>query len=554
MKSILSVLFISFLSLSGIAQTTGSVNIVFRGVTKTTSNYEVVIDESRYFSNTNTKNTPNYKITLNNVATGSHMLKVYRLKNNNPANNTNSQNTLVYSNNFVVRPGYDMNITVLANGRVQFSESMAAASTSAGSTVQVSTAEFNRLLQNIQNQRSQSLKAEIVRDAFINTDNHFSTTQIRQLLTGITSESDRLDLAKLSYSGATDPVNFPRLSNLFNSVSKREEFSEFIRLNEGQAANGSVKVQISDANFSRLLLSVKDKWSQSLKGEAIRDAFVSSNNYYTVSQVRQLLTLITSESDKLDLLKLSYKSVSDVNNYGSLSDLFASASYRNEFNDFVRLNGGIAVNTGVKAQMTDTDFNQLLQSVNGKWSQSLKSDAIRDAFINTNNYFSTAQIRQLLVLVTSETDRLELAKQSYRSVMDPANFIQLSNLFTSGSNREAFNNYVSLQTGVAVGTAVRTPMPASEFSVLMLSVRSNLLQILKISAEREIFANPANYFTSAQVKQLISLINAEPARLELARLSYRTVTDPANFSQLNDLFKLQSSKDELAEYVRTFQP
>ena len=96
-------------------------------------------------------------------------------------------------------------------------------------------------------------------------------------------------------------------------------------------------------------------------------------------------------------------------------------------------------------------------------------------------------------------------------------------------------------------------MPSNEFSLLLLSVRSNLLQILKISAEREIFANPANYFTSAQVKQLISLINAEPARLELARLSYRTVTDPTNFTQLNDLFKLQSSKDELAEYVRTFQ-
>ncbi|MEJ7780277.1 MAG: DUF4476 domain-containing protein [Daejeonella sp.] len=552
MKSILSLLFVSFLSLTGVAQTTGSVNIVFRGITKTTSNYEIVIDENRYFSNTNTKNTPNYKITLNNVATGSHTLKVYRLKNNNPAYNTNSQNTRVYSNNFIVRPGYDMNIAVLANGRVQFSEE-AAATTPSGSHAPLTTAEFNRLLQNIQNQRSQSLKAEIIRDAFINTNNHFSSAQIRQLLTGITSESDRLDLAKLSYSGVTDPGSFSRLSDIFNSTSKKEEFNEFIRLNEGQQGNSSVKTQISDANFGRLLSSVKDKWSQSLKGEAIRDAFASSNNYYTASQVRQLLLLINSESDKLDLVKLSYKSVSDVNNYGSLSDLFASSSYRTEFNDFVRLNGGVAVNTGVKAQMTDANFNQLLVSVNDKWSQSLKSDAIRDAFINTNNYFSTVQIRQLLVLVTSEPDRLELAKMSYRSVMDPANFPQLANLFTAGSNREAFNNYVSTQTGVAVNTGVKTPMPSSEFSLLLLSVRSNLLQILKISAEREIFANPANYFTSAQVKQLISLINAEPARLELAKLSYRTMTDPLNFTQLNDLFKLQSSKDDLAEYVRTFQ-
>ncbi|MGB4397881.1 MAG: DUF4476 domain-containing protein [Daejeonella sp.] len=93
-------------------------------------------------------------------------------------------------------------------------------------------------------------------------------------------------------------------------------------------------------------------------------------------------------------------------------------------------------------------------------------------------------------------------------------------------------------------------MSNSDFSVLVLTIRSNFLQILKVQAERDVFANPNNYFTTAQVKQLISLINAEPSRLELAKLSFKTITDPENISFLYDLFQLQSSKDELAEFVK----
>jgi hypothetical protein len=173
--------------------------------------------------------------------------------------------------------------------------------------------------------------------------------------------------------------------------------------------------------------------------------------------------------------------------------------------------------------------------------------------MNTNNYFSSAQIRQLLSLITSESDRLDLARLSYRSVTDAANFASLYDLFPTAAYRNDFNNYVIAQGGQVMNAAVKTPMSDSDFSVLVLSIRANLLQVLKVSAEREVFNNPNNYFTSSQVKQLISLINSEGNRLELAKLSYRTVTDPENFSQIYDLFTSQASKDELANHVKSYQ-
>lgn len=554
MKTIISILFVCFLGAASSAQTTttSTVNIIFRGVTKATANYEVRIDDNRYFSNTNTNNTAIFKIVVNNLLTGTRVLRVYKLKNNNPAYNKSSQNTLIYSNNITLRPGYDMNITIRPNGSVQFSEK-ASPATPTGSSGPLTAAAFNSLKQSIQSQWSQSLKAEKIRDAFVNTDNHFTSAQVRQLLVLISSESDRLDLVKLAYARVTDPNNFSALSAVFNSTAKRNEFAQFVAANAGSSVNTGTRSLITDANFTTLVTGIKSKWSQSLKGDAIRDALVNSNNYYTTTQIRQLMSLITSESDKLDLIKLSYELVSDPNNFGSLYDVFTSSANRTAFNDYVTLKGGVTTNTGVKAQMSDYSYNQLMQSVQGKWSQALKADAVRDAFLNTNNYFSTAQIRQLLVLISSETDRFELAKMSYRSVMDPANFSQLADLFSSASYRDEFNAYVRTQTGVSADASVRTPMPDSEFSFLTLSVRSKLLQLLKYSAEIDIFNNPNYFFSTNQVKQLISLINSEPNRLELAKLSYKTVTDPANFTSLNDLFTLQASKDELANYVKSLK-
>jgi hypothetical protein len=445
-----------------------------------------------------------------------------------------------------------MNITVRPNGAVQFSEVMSEVSDPV-STAPMAAAPFNTLKQSIQGQWSQSLKAEKIRDAFINTNNRFTSAQVRQLLVMVTSESDRLDLAKLAYPGVTDQANFAALSDVFTSTSRRNEFNAFVQSSGTVTADNSVRTLISDTNFSALVATVNGKWSQSLKGEAVRDAFANSNHYFTTTQVRQLMGLITSESDRMDLIKLAYPVVTDTNNFGSLYDVFASTANRTEFNEFIVSRGGVAVNTGVKAQMTANNFNALMTNIQSKWSQALKTDAVRDAFVNTNNYFSTAQIRQLLDLVTSETDRLELAKQSFRSVMDPAMYYQLGDLFKTASYRNEFNTYASAQTGVTVNASVKTPMTNSDFSVLVFSVRSNLLQLLKVQAERDIFANPNNYFTTAQVKQLIGLINSEPNRLELAKLSYRTITDPENFAQLNDLFKLQASKDELAAYVNTYQ-
>ena len=92
-------------------------------------------------------------------------------------------------------------------------------------------------------------------------------------------------------------------------------------------------------------------------------------------------------------------------------------------------------------------------------------------------------------------------------------------------------------------------MTETEFNSIYRNVQFSFGFGAKMSALTEIFNKETNYFTVQQVKKLIPMVSDEDNRLQLAKASYNNITDQASFSELYDLFSLQTSKDELASYV-----
>lgn len=87
--------------------------------------------------------------------------------------------------------------------------------------------------------------------------------------------------------------------------------------------------------------------------------------------------------------------------------------------------------------MSDADFNSFVQRVRSQWFG--KMNTAREGI--SANYFTTAQVRQVLQLFNSENDRLELAKLSYRRVVDPRSFTQVYDLF-SASGQADLDRYI----------------------------------------------------------------------------------------------------------------
>jgi hypothetical protein len=92
--------------------------------------------------------------------------------------------------------------------------------------------------------------------------------------------------------------------------------------------------------------------------------------------------------------------------------------------------------------MTDANFNTVYQSIRSKWLPGSKMSAATSAFNNTSYYFTTTQARQIIALLSSEANRLDLAKLSYDNITDPQNFTQLYDLFSSQSSRDELDAYV----------------------------------------------------------------------------------------------------------------
>jgi hypothetical protein len=93
--------------------------------------------------------------------------------------------------------------------------------------------------------------------------------------------------------------------------------------------------------------------------------------------------------------------------------------------------------------MSETDYNALVQQVESQWLPGAKMTSLTSIFANTSYYFTTLQAKQLINYVSDENNRLQLAKSSYRNIVDPGNFSQVYDLLSSQASRDELTAYVN---------------------------------------------------------------------------------------------------------------
>lgn len=321
------------------------------------------------------------------------------------------------------------------------------------------------------------------------------------------------------------------------------------------------KEPMSSTAFNRVLQNVKRQTRQATKYRLVNAALTTIGNYFTSSQVESLISQINSQPSRIELLKAAYLRTTDAQNYASLFNLVNSESGRNELTAHVNsYNFGTNTNMGNASAsshnayispMSSSTFNAIYQAAQNQWQANLRMNYIADAFANPSNYFTSSQARQLILLVPAESDRLILAKTAYRGITDATNFTQVSNLLSSTASRNDLAAYInSYRSGSTY--SYRTPMSDANFNILYRDIEDEWLPGAELNAINQAFANTSNYFSTTQIRKLVQLISAEVNRLELLKAGYRTVTDPANYSQLYDLLSSQSARNELANYVNSY--
>jgi hypothetical protein len=411
-----------------------------------TNRYQQVMVDGVVYPITTTTSTTNYRdlngiVTISGLSAGSHTLEVMRT-------NSTRKNT----RKFMLRSRYDLAITVNNDGSIDLKETRERNNTALQQTP-MTNANFEALVQSIQNQRRAIARTKAVTNAISATNNYFTSLQASELLEYVNSESKRFSLAKKVYAKVIDPANFSVVYDQLEAQANRDALakyvSDFNASHPNYSSYAAYARAMSDADFNTLLSNVKRQWFPGAKMSSLRDAFANTNYYFTVSQAMQLIQQVSSEANRLELAKSAYARIVDPSNATQLYDLFSSQSSKDELAAYISTyNGqqGVYNNSNLPAShtaMTDADFTNIYNNVRRQWLPGGKLVALRDVFANSNNYFTVYQTMQLIQLVSNEDNRLELAKSSYSHIVDPANVNLLYDLFTTQTRKDELRNYIN---------------------------------------------------------------------------------------------------------------
>jgi len=91
-------------------------------------------------------------------------------------------------------------------------------------------------------------------------------------------------------------------------------------------------------------------------------------------------------------------------------------------------------------------------------------------------------------------------------------------------------------------------MTSQEFQQVLQSIDREWLESNKMKSASHIVAT--NTLTSAQVKQMVMLFGIESNKLDLAKQAYKNTVDKRNYDIVSDAFNFNSSRDELARFIR----
>ena len=229
-------------------------------------------------------------------------------------------------------------------------------------------------------------------------------------------------------------------------------------------------------SFAQAKQSIKSK---SFEDDRLKIAKqILNNNCVTTNQVKELMDVMTFENSKLELAKYCWGYTYDVKNYYLVNDAFTFSSSIDDLNDYMaahpvnkqygfagqaqpfvqtntpksppRPNSG---NTGVVKPtqnagkctfpMSDIDFSNIKNTIKGQSAEDSKFKVAKQLVSGT--CLRSAQIKELLDLLSFEANRLNLAKHCYKLAFDPQSYYLIDNALATKASRDDLEAYINTQ-------------------------------------------------------------------------------------------------------------
>jgi hypothetical protein len=97
-------------------------------------------------------------------------------------------------------------------------------------------------------------------------------------------------------------------------------------------------------------------------------------------------------------------------------------------------------NDNYSRAMTSIDFAQAKETLRREWFENSRLETAKQ--IIDQNYFTSQQVKEMVLLFTFENNRLDIAKYAYGKTIDKGNYFIMTDAFTFSNNKEKLTEYI----------------------------------------------------------------------------------------------------------------
>jgi hypothetical protein len=203
------------------------------------------------------------------------------------------------------------------------------------------------------------------------------------------------------------------------------------------------------ADFEILYDAVARQGSDNRKMLTILPAL--ENNALTSDQVSMLVSLLSFESNKIDLAKTAWLYVYDPGNYFKAFKVLTFKASIQELGEFMSVNPRIATNP-YHPNRHNAYITSMHQPVFLDASQAVKAQPFEDSRLQVakqiamSNNLTSQQVYELMELFSFEATRIEFAVFAYRYVLDPGNYFLTHDAFRFRSSIGELNRAIGFRS------------------------------------------------------------------------------------------------------------
>ncbi|MCB0819887.1 MAG: DUF4476 domain-containing protein [Bacteroidetes bacterium] len=302
------------------------------------------------------------------------------------------------------------------------------------------------------------------------TNGCLNTSQLIEIMSFFGEDADRLDLAMKAYPSLMNKQDSYELLNSFAYFSTAFVFYDFIRQDEPTGVNPSTPViqapvqvnfpalnypdhsnyqglhkcayPLAATDFTVFVREIAAKPSEAEKYDAAMN--LAGTVCFTTTQAMKLSTLLQLEQNRYNLLVRAYEAVYDEGNFDASTQVFAHIPNKQMLTDYIaNQRATVGMPVPVPCELSEQTFNRMKSSFALEGSSSSRMQIVKNQLPNYNCYVSS-QIKQIVSLFNSGSDKLEISKFAYKYVTDKNNYyFEISPLFNSSMDRQALSNYIA---------------------------------------------------------------------------------------------------------------